>query len=208
MNNDIETFLFLVPILFVSMTLHELAHAVVATRLGDPTPREQGRLSLNPIVHLDPMGTLMFVATYFLSNFLFGWAKPVSVNPRYFRRPKEGMAVVAFAGPATNFVIALVCLAVVVHLDVGHEGFKVIARSYELNLVLGIFNLIPIPPLDGSRIVGALLPDPMYVRWAQLDQYGMFAVFGLLFLFGGEFQTLLGSAYSHSTNLMLRIVGG
>jgi Zn-dependent protease len=150
----------------------------------------------------------MFVATYFLSSFMFGWAKPVSVNPRYFRRPKEGMALVAFAGPATNFVIALICIAALVHVDVGAETFKVIARTYELNLVLGLFNLIPIPPLDGSRIVGALLPDPMYVRWAQLDQYGMFAVFGLLFVFRNEFSTLLGSAFDHSTSFMVRIVGG
>src|SRR5918911_280297 len=109
MTNDVETFLFLLPILFASMTLHELAHAVVATRLGDPTPREQGRLSLNPIVHLDPMGTLMFVATYFLSSFMFGWATRVSVRPPSSRRRKGGMALGALAGPATNFAIALAC---------------------------------------------------------------------------------------------------
>ncbi len=106
--NDLELFLYLVPVLIASMTLHELAHALVATLLGDPTPREQGRLTVNPIVHLDPVGTAMFALTYFLSNFIFGWAKPVLVQPRYFRRPKEGMALVAVAGPVTNFLIALV----------------------------------------------------------------------------------------------------
>jgi Zn-dependent protease len=113
--SKLELFLWLVPLLVASMVLHELAHAVVATRLGDPTPREHGRLTLNPISHLDPIGTAMFAITYWLSSFMFGWAKPVLVQPRYFRHPKEYMALVAVAGPITNFLIAFVTVAVIVH---------------------------------------------------------------------------------------------
>ena len=108
---SLETFLYLAPLLLVSLVLHELAHALVATRLGDPTPREQGRLTLNPLPHLDPLGTTMFVLTAFVSSFIFGWARPVIVQPRYFRRPQLDMALVALAGPATNFLLALACAA-------------------------------------------------------------------------------------------------
>ena len=96
---SLETFLYLVPFLLVSLVLHELAHAYVATWLGDPSPRADGRLSLNPIVHLDPLGTAMFAITALVSNFIFGWAKPVMINPRAFRRPQVDMAIVAAAGP-------------------------------------------------------------------------------------------------------------
>ncbi len=205
---DLRTFLYLVPILLASLTLHELAHAYVATRLGDPTPREHGRLTLNPIAHLDPLGTIMFVITYFLASVPFGWAKPVAVQLGYFRRPKQDMALVAIAGPATNFLIALVCVAALVHLALGQRAFEVVALSYQVNLVLGLFNLIPVPPLDGSRVVGAFMDDATYERWSALDQYGMLAVFALIFIFRQEFSTLLGSAMDHSTRVMVGLVGG
>ena len=204
---SIETFLYLLPILLASMTLHELAHAFVATRLGDPTPREQGRLTLNPIVHLDPLGTAMFVFTAFLSPFLFGWARPVQVQPGYFRRPKQGMAIVAAAGPATNFVIAFGCLAALVHVGLEGQVLEVVARSYEVNLVLGLFNLIPVPPLDGSRIAGAFMTDALYARWSALDQVGMFVLFGVIFIFSNEFFTLFRGVFEGSTELMLKVVG-
>ena len=205
---ELQTFLYLLPILLASLTLHELAHAVVATRLGDPTPRAHGRLTLNPISHLDPLGTAMFAFTAFLSSFIFGWARPVQVQPGYFRRPKEGMALVAAAGPATNFVIALGCLALVVHGGLDGRAFDVLARSYEVNLVLGLFNLIPIPPLDGSRIVGALMSDALYARWSALDQVGMFVLFGVIFIFQREFFTLFEGVFRNSTDVMLKVVGG
>ena len=205
---SVETFVFLLPILLVSLTLHELAHALVATRLGDPTPREQDRLTLNPISHLDPLGTAMFVFTYFLSSFVFGWAKPVQVRPDYFRRPKEWMALVAVAGPAVNFAIAVVCVALLVHAQWGERTTDVLVRSYEVNLVLGIFNLLPVPPLDGSRIVGALMSDYTYARWSALDQYGMFIIFGVIFLFREPFSQLMGSAFDGSTRALVTLVGG
>ncbi len=206
--NDLELFLYLVPLILVAMTLHELAHAVVATRLGDPTPREHGRLTLNPIRHLDPVGTAMFAITYFLSNFMFGWAKPVLVQPGYLRRPKEGMALVAVAGPASNFLLALGCVAVLVHVELGMRTTEVLFLFYRVNVILGIFNLLPIPPLDGSRIVAAVLPDPAYRRWGSLDQYGMLILFAVIILFRGPFFELIISAYNEVTRFLVTIVGG
>jgi Zn-dependent protease len=193
---DLETFLLLLPIVLVSLTLHELAHAWVAWKLGDPTAREQGRLTLNPLVHLDPLGTLMFALTALLANLPFGWARPVPVNPSYFRRAKEGMAIVAAAGPAMNFAIALLCLALVRHLELDPTGrsFEVLEKAWIVNVVLGLFNLIPVPPLDGSRIVGALMDNATYARWIRLDQVGMVIVFGSFFLFQDAFTEALGDA--------------
>lgn len=205
---SIETFLYLAPVILASLTLHELAHALVATRLGDPTPREQGRLTLNPLVHLDPLGTAMFAFTAFVSSFIFGWAKPVQVQPRSFRRPKEGMALVAAAGPATNFLIALLCVAALVHLGPEGRTFEVLLRSFDVNIVLGIFNLIPVPPLDGSRILGAILTDAAYARWSALDQIGMFGLFGVIFVFQREFFTLFGGVRDETIRVMVRLVGG
>ena len=205
---SLETFLYLVPFLLASLVLHELAHALTATWLGDPTPRAEGRLTLNPLPHLDPLGTAMFAITALVSDFIFGWAKPVSVQPRYFRRPQLDMALVAAAGPATNFLIALACVGVLVHTDVSGTAFDVILRAYQVNIVLGIFNLIPVPPLDGSRIVGAILPRGLYARWAQLDQVGMLALFGLIFVFNNQFWDVFGRALGRSTDVMVRIVGG
>jgi Zn-dependent protease len=208
--SDLELFLYLAPIIIGSLVLHELAHAIVATKLGDATPRDHGRLTLNPIVHLDPLGTAMFVITYFLSNFIFGWARPVIVNPRNFRHPQRGMAIVAAAGPATNFLIAIVCAAVILHgwETIGLDAVRVLDAAYQVNIVLGIFNLIPIPPLDGSRIVGAFMDDATYARWSALDAYGMFALFGLIFIFRDEFSQLFASALDTSTDVVRVLVGG
>jgi Zn-dependent protease len=206
--NDLETFLWLIPFLLVSLVLHELAHAVVATKLGDPTPREQGRLTLNPIAHLDPLGTVMFGVTYFTTGLLFGWARPVLVDMRRFRHPKQGMAIVAAAGPATNFLLALAAIAYIVHGNPEGRWFDVAVQAFTVNIVLGIFNLIPIPPLDGSRIVGAFLPDRAYASWAAFDQYGMFVLFGVIILFQAEFLTLMEDAYRETGQFMIALVGG
>lgn len=198
----LDVFLALLPIVLVSLTLHELGHAYVAWKLGDPTAKEQGRLTLNPIAHLDPLGTLMFALTALIVNLPFGWARPVPVRPGYFRRPKEGMAIVAAAGPAMNFLIALVCLAVIRHVELGDLTFEVVENAYIVNIILGLFNLIPVPPLDGSRIVGVLMDRATYARWIQLDQFGMLIVFGSFFIFQDEFSTLLLDALRNITRVM------
>lgn len=199
---DLDVLLLLVPIVIVSLTCHELAHAYVAWRLGDPTAKDEGRLTLNPIVHLDPFGTLMFLLTAILAGLPFGWARPVPVNPSYFRRAREGMALVAVAGPATNFVLALACWAVVRHVELGELASEVAVTAYIVNVVLGLFNLLPVPPLDGSRIAGVFMNDAAYARWVRLDQVGMLVVFGGFFLLRDEFVTLLDSALTHITRVM------
>jgi Zn-dependent protease len=191
---DLRTFLFLLPIVLASLTLHELAHAYVAWRLGDPTAKREGRLTLNPLVHIDPLGTLMFIVTALVANLPFGWARPVPVNPNYFKRPKEGMAIVAIAGPLMNFLVALVCFAVIRHVDVSEQTFEVLRQAWIVNVVLGLFNLIPVPPLDGSRVLGVLMSDATYVRWVSFDQYGMVIVFGLFLVFRDEFSQVMGDA--------------
>jgi Zn-dependent protease len=199
---SLDVFLVLLPIVLVSLTLHELGHAYVAWKLGDPTAKEQGRLTLNPIAHLDPLGTLMFALTALIANLPFGWARPVPVRPGYFRRPKEGMAIVAAAGPAMNFVSALVCLAVIRHVELGDLTAEVVENAYIVNIILGLFNLIPVPPLDGSRIVGVVMDRATYARWLQLDQFGMLVVFGAFFIFQDEFSTLLIDALRNITRVM------
>lgn len=198
----LDLFLLLLPVVIASLSLHELAHAYVAWRLGDPTAKELGRLTLNPIAHLDPLGTLMFALTALLAGVPFGWAKPVPVDPRNFRRPKEGMALVAVAGPVMNFLLALVALAVLRHVGLGGRAFEVVALAYLVNVILGLFNLIPVPPLDGSRVVGVLMDNATYARWISLDAVGMLIVFGAFFLFQDEFTIVLESALDQVTRVM------
>jgi Zn-dependent protease len=200
---DLETFLLVLPVLLASLTLHELAHGVTATVLGDPTPREQGRLTLNPIPHLDPIGTLILVVTLLTTSFAFGWAKPVLVNPGYFRRAREGMAIVAAAGPATNFVLALACLAPIRFADVSDQLQEVLSVGFQINVVLGVFNMLPIPPLDGSRVVAVLMSRSFYARWATFDQYGFLVLLGLIFLFRDQFQEV----YTRTLDLVAGIMG-
>jgi Zn-dependent protease len=202
----LEILVWLLPFLLVSLVLHELAHAYAATWFGDPSPRADGRLSLNPIVHLDPLGTGLFIITALFSNFIFGWAKPVMINPRYFRRPQVDMALVAAAGPATNLVLALGCVAWLIHGNLDGTLEDVLIRTFEVNVVLGIFNLIPIPPLDGSRIVAAVMPRALHARWAQLDQVGMLAIFAVIFIFNEQFWEVFSRILDESTQVMVNIV--
>jgi Zn-dependent protease len=202
----LEILVWLLPFLLVSLVLHELAHAYAATWFGDPSPRADGRLSLNPIVHLDPLGTGLFIITALFSNFIFGWAKPVMINPRYFRRPQVDMALVAAAGPATNLVLALGCVAWLIHGNLDGTLEDVLIRTFEVNVVLGIFNLIPIPPLDGSRIVAAVMPRALHARWAQLDQVGMLAIFAVIFIFNEQFWEVFSRILDETTQVMVNIV--
>ncbi|MGI9116778.1 MAG: site-2 protease family protein [Gaiellales bacterium] len=196
---NLEILAFLLPILVVSMVLHEMAHGYVANRLGDPTARMLGRLSPNPVRHVDPMGSAMFAISWIASGgtFLFGWAKPIPVQPRFFNHPQRGFAIVAIAGPITNILIAYV-LAIVLSLanlvvlgpgdaiyTIGDPTLlqRVLVQAFLLNIWLAIFNMIPIPPLDGSRVVAAFMPRPMAEAWSHLDQYGMLILMGMIFFF-------------------------
>jgi Zn-dependent protease len=208
-DQSIHGFLLLAPVFIVSLTLHELAHGLAAYKLGDRTAKDMGRLTLNPIAHMDPLGSLILVLTYFGGSFLFGWAKPVPVDPRNLRTsPQVGMALVGAAGPATNFVLALISGAILAHSQLTGDAFSIVAYSLEINVILGVFNLFPIPPLDGSRVIGGFMPRDVYARWAALDQYGMFAVFGLFILFNAQTSRILLSGFEHVVRLISAIVGG
>ncbi len=190
---------------FFSVVCHEIAHGYTAFKLGDPTASRMGRLSFNPIVHIDLFGTIILPAILILtkSPFLFAWAKPVPVNPAYFRDPKKGMMLVAMAGPATNLAIAII-LSVLLHIVGGVlPAFftKTIAYVSLINIMLMVFNLIPIPPLDGSRIVARFLKGKALWHYMKLERYGMFIVFGLLFL--GVISSILYPAM----NLAVRLLG-
>ena len=169
-------------VVFCTLPIHEYAHALIAVKLGDPTPRMQGRLSLNPMRHIDPIGALMIVLVG------FGYAKPVSVNARNFKNPKVGMALTALAGPGANLLMALIfllCKNIVMTISttnilaVAFLYFFVFAAS--INVGLAVFNLLPIPPLDGSRILQLLIPQKYYFKFMQYERYIILIVFALLF---------------------------
>lgn len=197
----------LIPILLVAMMFHELAHGYVAYKLGDPTAKRAGRLSFNPIKHLDVVGTTMFFVTYILSqgSFLFGYAKPVPVSPFYFKNRQWGMALVAFVGPLTNFALAIVTIVALnaAHPDVDGLAFELAFLLFQVNIVLGLLNLVPIPPLDGSRILGAFLPRRAYERWMALDQYGMIIVIAFVVFLWGPFGRMVSSVINSLANLFL-----
>jgi Zn-dependent protease len=192
-NVDWTLLAILIPALLVSMMLHELAHGFVAYRLGDPTAKLHGRLSFNPLKHLDPLGTAMFFITYLFSGFMFGWAKPVPVSPYYFKNQQRGMALVGLVGPVTNFILAIIFIIILNYLHPAPSslGAQALFLLFQVNIVLGLFNLIPIPPLDGSRVVGAFLPRNLYFRWAQLDRYGMIIILIFVVIFWGRFAYLI-----------------
>lgn len=189
------------PALILSLILHEVAHGFVALRLGDKTAQSRGRLSLNPLRHLDRFGTLVLFLTYFTSagSMLFGWAKPVPINPAYFKNPQRGMGWVGIAGPTANFMLAAASAFMLENWVHGAGLFPmVVFRIFQLNVILMLFNLMPVPPLDGSRIVGAFLGKKTYMRWIQLDQYGMLFVMLLLFAlfsFPAPFNEVIKSLY-------------
>jgi Zn-dependent protease len=189
-SDFILQFIVTLPALLVSMVFHEVSHGYVAYRLGDETAMRQGRLSLNPLKHLDPLGSLMLFMTFFSSGgrLLFGWAKPVPINMRNFGDPQRGMMWVGIAGPAANLLLALACSTLLRYWQPPSDFVEIaILRVFQLNIILMAFNLMPIPPLDGSRVVGGFLPAHAYMKWLKLDQYGPVFIIILLVLLWGPF---------------------
>ena len=198
----VEAFLLWVPPVLLAITLHEAAHGYVARMFGDPTAAEAGRISLNPLRHIDPMGTIAVpAALFFLTSaatgdgMLFGWAKPVPVNFARLRNPKRDMLWVSLAGPLANLVMGL-CWAVFLALVVRTQQSIDTPLAYmavagiSINAVLFVFNLLPLPPLDGGRIVTSLLPLPTAIKFARIEPYGIFIVLALLML--GWLPVLIG----------------
>ena len=163
------------------LTVHETCHGLAAYVLGDPTAKSRHRLSLNPLRHIDWLGLAMM---FFVG---FGWAKAVPVDPRYFKKPKEGMALTALAGPVSNFLLAVIALSgsKVIYLYASYSVWMELLFNFllytvaPLSIGLGLFNLLPIPPLDGSKVLGAVLPDGLYFMLMRYERYGMFLLIAL-----------------------------
>lgn len=198
----------LVPAFMLAAMLHELAHAYVAKLLGDPTAKRAGRLSPNPIVHLDPWGAGLFLFTFLFTSFPFGWARQAPVNRHNLRRPKLDMAMVAFAGPFTNFLLAMGATAVIVHGSLsGTYIDNSLLLFVQLNVVLSVFNLLPIPPLDGARIVGIFLNDRQYETWESLEQYAVLFFVAIYFLLHAQVSIILVSGFDAVYRLLGLLVG-
>lgn len=207
MNFDFNTFMqqliIQVPPLLFALTIHELAHGYVAWRLGDPTAKNEGRLTLNPLKHLDPIGVLAFIIMK------IGWAKPVPVNPHYFRNPQRDMLLVALAGPGSNILLAVASAALahffvafhILPLFVLQPLVAMLAASVWINIMLAVFNCIPIPPLDGSRVVMGLLPPQAARGYARLEPFGFILL--LVLFYTGIISQIIMPIIRFSNSLLL-----
>jgi Zn-dependent protease len=196
-------------VLLLSLTIHEAAHALTADRLGDPTARNLGRVSLNPIVHIDLFGTIVLPLLAIISHLpIIGWAKPVPVNPRNLRHPQRDFAIIAAAGPISNIlqaIVAAILLRVVLNMSAaGHSAgstlLDVLFLAVQVNLLLAFFNLIPVPPLDGGNVLLGLLPPALAVRYSQIRQFGFLILYALLL------TGVASAIITPPTNAMLRIL--
>lgn len=195
-----------VPMVLIALMFHELAHGFVSIKLGDPTPRMQGRMTLNPLAHLDLVGTILMIFTG------FGWAKPVQINPRYYKDPKKGMAITALAGPLMNFMLAILAMLLygIYFIIVNKTGLMagamysvgyLVMRFVTLNLCFMVFNFIPIPPLDGSRVLGIFLSNRAYFKVQEYERYSFLIL--ILLSATGVFNRLIGTGVSVIFNVML-----
>lgn len=208
MNTTISNLIYTIPAVLIAIVLHEWAHGFISYKLGDPSPKVEGRLSLNPLKHLDPVGTLC------LLFFRFGWAKPVQVNPNYYKDRKMGMMWTALAGPIMNFIISFLTILIVIIIlklfpnfiltDLGYYIYNVLLVTSFLSISLGVFNLIPIPPLDGSKILFAILPEDMYFAYMKYERYGMILL--VILLYSGVFSMILSPLTTGIYNGMITLL--
>lgn len=204
-NNPLN-FLFWLGALVIAITIHEFAHAYAAERLGDPTPRLMGRLTLNPLAHLDPLGTLMLLLVR------FGWGKPVQFDPFNLRYPRRDSAIISLAGPVSNLILATTCSVLLRLLFTFHFSsldnwiIGLLDNLIIMNVVLAIFNLVPIHPLDGFKIVEGILPEEYSRQWKELEGYGLIFLLFLMFpIFGGQapISRLISPVISFILSLLL-----
>ena len=206
-----EIYIFAALSALIALTVHEYSHGYAAYRMGDPTAKSLGRLTLNPLKHLDPIGALCMIF------FRFGWAKPVPINPRYFKNPKKGFAIVALSGPVANLVLSffsaglyLLFLALLtgvafesmLWLNIAKNWLLFLYVFHSLNLGLAIFNLIPIPPLDGSRLLSLVLPPKKYFGLMRYERYIYFILLGWLFIGDFLYGVLLRFSFIAETSFL------
>ncbi len=209
---NVVNILIVLGIILGSVILHELMHGVVAYLLGDRTAKDAGRLTLNPIKHIDPyMSILVPVLLFVINAPVFGGAKPVPVNSRNLKGKEWGMALVALAGPFTNFLIALISFLIGhftgVIYNVSSSWFFFMQECILINLGFMIFNLIPIPPLDGSRVLYAIAPDGVRKIMAQMEMYGVFVVYFLILVFGNLFSGVMAAGVNGVLDFFYKLVG-
>lgn len=200
----------IIPMLF-AITVHEVSHGYAAYMLGDNTAKNAGRLTLNPIAHIDPIGLLVLVVTR-----MFGWAKPVPINYSIVSRKKNGLIIVSAAGPVSNFVLAvlsLIILLIYMRLPLASTPVttfiaKMLVFSVQINVILGTFNLLPILPMDGGRILFELLPRDKAYQYGKLEPYGMFIIFGLLLLESFGIIRILSPLFKFMINIFMSPVRG
>lgn len=201
------------PVLF-AITVHEVAHGWVARKLGDPTAMMLGRLTLNPLKHIDPIGTIVVPLILVLAGgVMFGWAKPVPITAENLRHPKRDMALVAAAGPAANLIMALLwalIMKVALMLPDGLRGLT-LPLTYmgwagiNINVLLMVLNLLPVPPLDGSRVVAGFLPDPLAWKYSRIEHYGLIIL--LLLMVSGILGKIMGPPVAIVQNVLFRLFG-
>ncbi len=189
------------PFLLISIILHEIAHGLVAYWQGDKTAKDAGRLTLNPIKHIDPIGALCMIFAP------FGWAKPVPINPFRMKKPKLGMVLCSIAGPLCNLLLAFVATLIYVPVFEATGGAELVVEAFgyfiSLNCVLAVFNLIPFPPLDGSKVLFAVLPERTYFRYMQYEKYGIIIL--LILVYFGAFTSYINVVASYIFGFFLEI---
>lgn len=227
MRDNLILFVYALPAILISLSFHELSHALVSYKLGDPTAKNMGRLTLNPLKHLDPLGTIMLVASM-LGGMGLGWAKPVPINPVYYKNRKQGTMLVSIAGPLSNVLLALlfsipmaligskynVTIAQLFDIKSGLYAsgfsldiiiFNICRFFFAINIGLAVFNILPVPPLDGSKILSGILPSRYYFQMMQYERY-IGLIFILIIFMRPQILTTVMSPFTWAVQNVIRLI--